>query len=107
MRRSQLTAALPTGWVTVHWVVGTHEWISVTDLAVRATGITAYRLYYNGVPNIFDYTLEVFTTRSSVDYYFQDEEPDTDKCWVASCGIDSIKYNSSKPTIVSVKAESA
>ncbi|KAF9256754.1 hypothetical protein L218DRAFT_175488 [Marasmius fiardii PR-910] len=89
------------GWVPVNWKVGDDKWIA-TDQAVEDEGISQYQLYFNGHPNVYDYTLE-FTNTKGWSYHFID---DTQDCYGCDTWRDCdhyIKYNSAQPTIKFVK----
>ncbi|KAF9256076.1 hypothetical protein L218DRAFT_966646 [Marasmius fiardii PR-910] len=73
------------GWVPVNW-----------------TGIEKYQLYFNGHPNIFDYTLE-FKNTKGWSFHFLDDTQDCYGCETIFNGKHQFKYNSAQPTTKFVK----
>ncbi|KAF9256753.1 hypothetical protein L218DRAFT_966027 [Marasmius fiardii PR-910] len=80
------------GWVPVNWTVGDDKWI-YTDQAVQDEGIEKYQLYFNGHPNIFDYTLE-FKNTKGWSFHFLDDTQDCYGCETIFNGEHQFKYNS-------------
>lgn len=91
------------GFVPVNWTVGNDDWID-TDQAVKDEGVKRYKLYFNGHPNVYSYTLE-FTNTKGWSYHFIDDAEKHDcygvETWVN--GDHWVKYNSDSPTIKFVK----
>ncbi|KAF9256631.1 hypothetical protein L218DRAFT_949839 [Marasmius fiardii PR-910] len=74
---TQKADAIPEnlGWIPVVWKVGEPKW-KETDQVVKDEGVSRYQLYYNGHPNVYDYTLE-FTNTSGWDFTFLDDSRDS------------------------------
>ncbi|KAF9265173.1 hypothetical protein L218DRAFT_159772 [Marasmius fiardii PR-910] len=89
------------GWIPVNWTVGADNWI-VTDPATVNEGISRYQLYFNGHPNVFDYTLE-FTNTTGWSFHFLDETKDCYSCETLLNRDHYFKYSSDKPTIKYIK----
>lgn len=88
------------GLVPVDWKVGDDKWIE-TDQASKNEGITRYKLYFNGHPNISSYTLE-FTNTGGWSYHFIDsneEKPEMYSIATIINGNHYLKYTSDYPTI--------
>ncbi|KAH6640219.1 hypothetical protein F5144DRAFT_559679 [Chaetomium tenue] len=91
------------GFVCVNWPVGDDKWIDASQ-AVKDIGCSRYKLYFNGHPNNYDYTLE-FTNTTGWDFCFVDEDDPNDCYHVGTFwNCDHwVKYNSKKPTILAVR----
>ncbi|KAF9262701.1 hypothetical protein L218DRAFT_960182, partial [Marasmius fiardii PR-910] len=89
------------GWIPVNWKVGDAKWADA-DQATKDEGVSRYQLYYNGHPNVYDYTLE-FTNTKGWSFHFLDDTKDCYSCDTALNRDHYIKYNSKEPTIKFVK----
>jgi len=88
-------------WTKVNWRVGDDTWNDTTGSI--SSIITRYKLYYNGFPNIYSYTLE-FSNKLYSEFFFMDESGDKYQVVTWRDGDHWLKYNSDKPTIVSVRS---
>lgn len=91
-------AAIEGDWTTVNWPVGENTWNDTVGLY----GISRYALYYNGIPNIFSYTLD-FTNTAFLSFDFQDESGDVYPVLTARNSDHWLKYNSKAPIIIAFK----
>ncbi|KAI0757517.1 hypothetical protein C8Q80DRAFT_1265426 [Daedaleopsis nitida] len=89
-------------WKAANWSVGDNKWVKTANTPAAEVCITQYKLYYNGCPNIFSYTLD-FTVTSDGECSFMDETGDVYNVSIVYPGDHSVKYNSDKPTVVAVK----
>ncbi|KAJ1334050.1 hypothetical protein MN608_04049 [Microdochium nivale] len=88
-------------WVGVYWPVGDDSWKQVSQ-AVRDIGISRYRLYFNGHPNAYSYTL-YFTNTKGWSFDFKDDSNDVYTVSTIINGDHYVKYNSDAPNINAVK----
>ena len=94
---------LADNWTGVYWPVGDGKW-KITSPAVQGIGISRYRLYYNGNPNLYDYTLD-FTNTKGWGFNFKDEGNEVYSVSTILNGDHWLKYNSDHPTIIGVRQD--
>ncbi|KAI0820121.1 hypothetical protein BC628DRAFT_930669 [Trametes gibbosa] len=76
---------------------------STKHTPAAARGISQYRLYYNGPPNIYSYTLD-FENTANWRFYFKDASGDIYEVGTWINGFHHLKYNSDQPTIVAIRS---
>lgn len=103
IERQQLGEGGARDWVGVHWPLGDDTWTDASQ-AAKDIGISQWRLYFNGHPNVFSYTLD-FKNTKGWSFDFKDACNVVYTCSTVLNGEHYIKFNSDcKPiAIVGVK----
>ncbi|KAK6543025.1 hypothetical protein TWF694_006955 [Orbilia ellipsospora] len=89
-------------WIDVNWPVNENDRWERTSPEVASRGIMGYSLYFNGHPNVYDYTLDFRNTKGWA-FHFKDETGDIYRVATWRNGIHYLKYNSRKPTIIMLR----
>ena len=92
--------------ITVNWPVDTDssDWVDTSDEVKKKAAITRYALYPIQNPVFYTYIL-CFTNTKNYDYFFSDETGDSYEVNTYESGDHSVRFNSSKPTIVYIRGE--